>query len=64
MITTMLHWTGTDFHVRTASELICLHCFHPLRPSAVRSESDDINLICERCRHDVLQVELSLAETP
>jgi hypothetical protein len=47
-----------------ASELICPHCFRPLRPSAVRRETDAINLICERCRHDVLQVELSLAETP
>jgi hypothetical protein len=64
MITTMLHWTGTDFRVRMAGELICPHCFRPLRPSAVRRERDAINLNCELCRHVVLQVELSLAETP
>ena len=63
-ITTILHWTGSDFRVRMVSELICPHCFRPLRPSAVRREPDAINLSCERCRHDVLQVELSLAETP
>ncbi len=59
-ITTTLHWTGTDFRVRMASELICPHCFRPLRPSAVCREPTAIDLICERCRHDVLQVELSL----
>jgi hypothetical protein len=64
MITTTLHWTGTNFRVRMASELICPHCFRPLRPSAVRREPGAITLICERCRHDVLQVELSLAERP
>jgi hypothetical protein len=27
-------------------------------------QPDAINLICERCRHDVLQDRASLAETP
>ena len=61
-ITTTLHWTGSDFRVRMASELICPHCFRPLRPSAVGRESDAINLICERCHQDVLCVELSLKD--
>jgi hypothetical protein len=61
-ITMTLHWTGTDFRVRMASELICPHCFRPLRPSAVHREPDAIHLICERCRQDVLRVEFSLAE--
>jgi hypothetical protein len=61
-ITTMLHWTGTDFRVLMANELICPHCFRPLRPNAVRRELGAINLICERCHQDVLQVVLSLAD--
>jgi RNase P subunit RPR2 len=63
MITTMmLHWAGRGVRVSMARELICPHCFRPLRPSAVRREPDVITLTCERCGHDVLQVELSLAE--
>ena len=46
-ITTTL-WTGTDFRVRIAIELICPLCFRPLRPSAVCRQPDAINLICER----------------
>jgi hypothetical protein len=61
-ITTMLHWTGPDFHVRMAAELICRHCFRVLRPSAIRREPDALTLICERCHQDVLRVELSLKD--
>ena len=61
-ITTTLHWTGTNFRVGMASELICPHCFRPLRPDAFRREPDAIHLICERCGQDVLRVEFSLAE--
>ncbi len=61
-ITTMLLWTGSDFRVGMASELICPHCFRPLRPSAVRREPDAINLICECCHQDVLCVEFSLQD--
>jgi hypothetical protein len=59
-ITTMLHWTGKDFRVRMASELICPHCFRAMRPSAVRREPETINLICECCHQDVLSVEPTL----
>ena len=61
-ITTTLSWTCSDFRVRMAAELICPHCFRPLRPSAVGRETDAINLICERCHQDVLQIELSLTD--
>ncbi len=62
MITRMLHFTGADYRVRMASELICPHCFRPLRPTAVGREPDAVSLICERCRHDVLQVEFFPAD--
>jgi hypothetical protein len=61
-ITTMLNWTGFDFRVRMASELMCPHCFRSLRPSAVSRETDAINLICEHCHRDVICVELSLKD--
>jgi len=47
-ITTMLHWTGSDFRVRMADELVCSHCFCPLPPSAVTCDTDAIALICKR----------------
>ena len=61
-ISPMLSWTGSNFRVRMAGELICPHCLRPLRPSAVSRETDAINLICERCHQDVLCVELSLRD--
>lgn len=61
----MLHWAGTDFQVRMASELICPHSsFRALRLSAVRRAPVLVSVICEQDGHEVLQIELFLAETP
>lgn len=55
---TMLNWTGPDFRVRMASELICPGCFRPLRPSAVRGEGPEaLRLICEWCHVELLTIE-------
>ncbi|MBB4261415.1 hypothetical protein GGD64_005465 [Bradyrhizobium sp. CIR3A] len=56
------HWTGPDYRVRMANELVCPSCRRRLRPSGVRCEADAISLICERCHRDLVFVELSITE--
>ncbi|UGX91736.1 hypothetical protein G6321_00039235 [Bradyrhizobium barranii subsp. barranii] len=56
------HWTGPDFRVRMASELVCPCCRRRLCPSGIRRETDAISLICEHCHQDVLSVGLSITE--
>lgn len=58
----MSRWTGPDFRVRMASDLVCPYCRRGLRPTGVRCEADALSLVCEHCHQDVVSVELSITE--
>ena len=53
----MLRRTDRDARTRIAGDWCCPHCFRPLRPSAVRCDTDGVHLICQRCHTELLAVE-------